>query len=378
MTQLSCEVRPSRDASRSPSLTQAPTLIFPTNPGSASAPSFRNVQPSSEGPRTIEITDSMVLTGEWRDRRPREDNPTHASAMGELAEGTVIKGRYEIIAFLNHGGIGQVYSARDLDTERIVAVKIAHPTSYAGDSGKFMRRESEALSSIDHENVVRYIDSGVHSGRSYIVMEYVDGPDLLDKINSRGLGFDEAIGIIEQLCDALDATHGKGIVHRDLKIDNILLDRSGNVKLADFGIAAYEWLPEDLASPGAVLGTPAYMAPEQCMGSTCTRGIDVHAVGVILYYMMTGEHPFMLQAMRERTLDLEAPGRPVADNEAARTMERILTMSPPAPSALSSGLPHELDAIVERAMAKSPEERYQDIMELKSDIKAMRGRLRDQ
>ena len=376
MSQLSRAITPSRNAARQMGQERIPSLALSAQPSASPATIFRSAHPSSERPRTLEITDSMILTDVWHGCSPRERDASQGSARDELIEGTMIKERYSVTGLLGQGGIGQVYSARDLETDNIVVVKIALPSLSVETTGKFMKREADTLSQVDHENVVRYIDRGIHHGRSFVVMEYIDGPSLNDRLSAGMMGLDQAIGIIEQLCDALDAVHGRGIVHRDLKFDNILLDRFGKVKLTDFGIAAYEGMPEDLAAPGAVLGTPAYMAPEQCEGSISTRGIDVHAVGVMLYCMVTGEHPFMSRAMRERTLDGEAAGFYGVESEATRTMVRVMTMVPPAPSALLSGLPHELDAIVGRAMAKTPEERYQDIRELKSDIAGLRGRLR--
>src|SRR5215471_10650305 len=216
-----------------------------------------------------------------------------------LAPGTRL-GPYEILAPIGAGGMGDVYKARDTRLDRIVAIKISNEKF----SERF-EREARAVAALNHPNICTLYDVGPN----YLVMELVEGPTLAERIASGAIPLEESLRIARQIADALEAAQEKGIVHRDLKPGNVKVKPDGMVKVLDFGLAKIGGGSDPAAAVGAtdsrtmtmamgatqvgtVLGTPAYMSPEQARGKTVDRRTDIWAFGVVLYQMLTGEEPF--------------------------------------------------------------------------------------
>jgi hypothetical protein len=275
---------------------------------------------------------------------PTEDVPQPSANLPETGELLRI-GRYQILQCLGAGGMGTVYRAHDPELDRAVAVKLPHfdgpPHNQAVRLQRF-QREARAAAQVAHPHVCPIYDVGEHQGRPYVVMAYVEGTSLAEQLTRQGRYQDprQAVALVLQVLEALEAVHGHGIVHRDLKPGNILLDVAGRAILTDFGLARPLEDPEPLTADGAVVGTPAYMAPEQVGGEVQQIGpwTDVYSVGVVLYQMLTGRLPF------------EGP--------ATAVFGRILHESPPPPSRFRPDLDPALEGIVLRAMARSPRDRF--------------------
>src|SRR5580698_243783 len=250
-------------------------------------------------------------------------------------------GKYEIRRQLGRGAMGTVYEGFDPIIERIVAIKTVRlpesPDEETAEEIARFRREAQAAGRLTHPNIVGVFDYGETADIAYIVMEYVDGPalkSLLDK-NER-FPLPRIAQIMEDLLAGLQFSHERGVVHRDIKPANLMLTKTGQGKIADFGIARIE--SSSMTQAGTVLGTPAYMSPEQFMGQVVDARSDIYSSGVLLYQLLTGERPF--------------------EGSMSAIMHKALHTEPLAPSQLSVTSPPALDAVVKKAMAKRPNERF--------------------
>ena len=251
-------------------------------------------------------------------------------------------GKYEIKRTLGRGAMGIVYEGWDPIIARRVAIKTVKLPENADDPeteealARF-RREAQAAGRLTHPNIVGVFDYGETNDLAYIVMEFVDGPplkSLLDK--EERFALTDALRVMEDLLAGLQFSHERGVVHRDIKPANVMLTSGGQVKIADFGIARIE--SSSMTQAGTLLGTPAYMSPEQFMGQVVDARTDIYSSGVLLYQLLTGERPF--------------------EGGLSAIMHKALNTEPPAPSQLSVTAPPALDAVVRRAMAKRPEDRF--------------------
>src|SRR3954447_1132363 len=260
--------------------------------------------------------------------------------MGHLATGSVFAG-HRIEGLVGHGGMGVVYRARDLDLDRSVALKvIAHDRLEDPIVRERFLREAKAAASIDHPNVIPLHYTGQADGVYYLVMRFVEGDDLRTLVRREGaLAPDRAADIASQAGDGLDAIHAAGYVHRDVKPANLLLARSGHVYVTDFGIATRRVTQGGATRTGNWVGTLDYPAPEQIRGGRVDARTDVYALGGVLNFMLTGRPPY------ER------------DSDEAKVYAHLVE-PPPRPSALRPELPRELDAVLQRAMAKDVGDRH--------------------
>src|SRR4051794_9679807 len=252
--------------------------------------------------------------------------------------GSALDGRYELLGVLGEGSFGRVYRARDLRLGRVVAVKVIKPW-WAEDDAWVERFEREArlLARVSDPGVVRIYDFGEAEEGPYYVTELVEGQSLADRLRDGPVPAEEARDIAAQLCAALGGAHRVGVVHCDVKPANVLLGEDGRVRVGDFGVAR---VAEGTSQPlsATVAGTPRYMSPEQARGRPTSPATDVYSAGVVLYEMLTGEPPFMESSVVELGLrHLQDPPPPLAED-----------------------VPGELRAIVERAMAKPPSQRFAD------------------
>ncbi len=266
-----------------------------------------------------------------------------------LTEGQTIDGRYLLQRRIGSGGMADVWLARDSELGREVAIKVLHD-NFARDS-EFVdrfRREASAAAGLQHPNVVAVFDRGAVEDSYYIAMEYVEGSTLRDLI-SRGLGISESVEVTRQVLAAAGFAHERGFVHRDLKPMNVLIDRSGRVRVTDFGIARAG--NSEITRTGSVLGTAQYLSPEQAQGFEVTQTSDIYSIGVMLFEMLTGRVPFD------------------GDNAVAIAMKQV-SEEPPAPSTINPSVPPALDSVVLKALAKDPAQRYASAAEMQVALDA--------
>ncbi|MBV8732300.1 MAG: serine/threonine protein kinase, partial [Acidobacteriia bacterium] len=223
---------------------------------------------------------------------PLSSTSTSSSAEeGRFVPGTLLGGRYRIIALLGQGGMGEVYRATDLTLGQSVALKFL-PEEAARDQRLLERFHGEVriARQVSHPNVCRVYDIGEFAGMPFLSMEYVDGEDLASLLLRIGrLPSDKALETARKICAGLAAAHDRGIIHRDLKPANIMINKRGDVVIMDFGLAA---IASELTGPEARNGTPAYMAPEQLKGAEVTPRSDLYALGLVLYELFTGRRPY--------------------------------------------------------------------------------------
>jgi serine/threonine protein kinase len=270
-------------------------------------------------------------------------------------------GRYEVVAELGRGAMGVVYKALDPKIDRFVAVKTISLAGQSADEEREYRErfflEAQAAGRLVHPGIVTVFDVGEdnESRDPFIVMEYIPGQSLNRLLSgeNKKLPLNQALRLAEEVADALDYAHAQGVVHRDIKPANILITEDGHAKIADFGIAKLN--VAHLTLPGQVLGTPAYMAPEQLEGEAVDGRSDLFSLGVILYSMVTGYRPFQ-------------------GNSATTVCFKVVNREPVPVTALNPGLPPELDAVIGHAMAKDPAQRYQKGGEFARDLRALHGR----
>ena len=270
-------------------------------------------------------------------------------AVSDTLIGTVFDGRYRIIRKLGAGGMADVYLAEDQELGRNVAIKILNDRHAADDSFiERFRREAKNAAGLSHPNIVSIYDRGEAEGTYYIAMEYLEGRSLKELIVSRGPApIKVSIDYARQILAALAAAHRRGIVHRDIKPHNVLVNPEGRLKVTDFGSARSG--ASQMTEVGSIIGTAQYLSPEQARGAPVDQTSDLYSVGVVLYEMLTGQVPFTGDTPLEIAM-------------------KHLSEVPKPPSELRPEVPHDLDLIVLRALAKDPAERYQSAEEMDADL----------
>jgi TolB-like protein len=270
-------------------------------------------------------------------------------------------GQYRILDRIGAGGMGEVYRARDTRLGRTVAIKVL-PATVAGDGERRERflQEARATAALSHPNISALYEIGDENGQLYLVFEYVPGETLTAAIAGRPLNPRRALDLSIQMADAIADAHAAGIVHRDIKPDNILVTPKGHAKILDFGLATWtsggierEQAATVVATAaGTTLGTVAYMSPEQALGEPVDERTDIFSLGIVLFEMLTGRLPF--KGATSTALALQ-----------------IVQAAPPAPSSVNTSVPRELDPIVAKALAKSLDQRYESAATMAADLRAV-------
>ena len=273
-------------------------------------------------------------------------------------------GHYKILDRIGAGGMGEVYRARDTRLGRTVAIKVMI-AGVADDPDRRARflQEARATAALSHPNIAALYEIGEDQDQLFLVFEYVPGETLKNVIAGRPLNPRRAIDLAVQIADALADAHAEGIVHRDIKSDNIIVTPKGNAKILDFGLATWtaggaqreqagQAATRMNTAPGTTLGTVAYMSPEQALGEQVDHRTDVFSLGVVMFEMLTGTLPFTGTTSTALALQIvQAPA--------------------PLPSAVNGSLPAELDPIVGKAMAKSLEQRYESAVTLSAELRSV-------
>lgn len=259
-------------------------------------------------------------------------------------------GSYRLIDFIGAGGMGEVYRGLDSRYNRLVAVKVLNANKTAPNAIERFRNEARIHGAVRHPNIATMYEYLDLDGAPCIVMEYVDGETIEQRIRSGAMPLHQALELFERIVDAVGYLHSRGIIHRDLKANNVKVSEAGIVKVLDFGIAKSHDSPR-LTVSGAMIGTPQYVSPEQLHGQRADVRTDIWALGVMLYEMTTARLPFE------------------ADNVAA-VMDRIAKAAYPPPSRVNPALPGEIDGIVALCLKAKPEQRYQSAEALLGDVRA--------
>lgn len=286
----------------------------------------------------------------WSADRSSEGAKGIPTSPSTLLPGNVLGDRYEIVQLLGEGGMGAVYKAKDRELERLVALKVIRP-DLANRQEILQRFKQELILArkVTHKNVIRIYDLGEADRVKFISMDYIDGQDLKTLLKQKGkLGPEEVVSIISQVCRALNAAHAEGVIHRDLKPQNIMVDLQDKVTVMDFGIARSMETP-GLTQTGAVLGTPEYMSPEQAKGEEAGAQSDLFALGIIAYELLTGKTPYR------------------AETALASMLKRIQERARP-PVELDDTIPRSLSDVVVRCLEVDLEQRYRSATEILQDL----------
>src|SRR5213080_2246610 len=281
-----------------------------------------------------------------------------------MAAGPQTLGRYQLERVLGKGAMGIVYEALDPKLHRKVAIKTILISQLDEETAKdfSMRfvREAQAVARLNHPNIVQVYDFGEEGDISYLVMEFIKGKELKTFFDANErFDLKEAVRVMCELCDALDFAHNAGIIHRDIKPANVMLDAQARTKLTDFGVARVQDSDKtsvERTQAGTMVGTPAYMSPEQITGGNIDKRTDVFSAGIILYQFLTGEKPF-------------------TGSGAWTIVKKILHEDPAPPSSLNNAITPLFDAVVNKALSKNPDTRFQSARDLGVALKrALEGK----
>jgi eukaryotic-like serine/threonine-protein kinase len=337
--------------SSAPGRPQAPAQTLTPPPSSADSPTLVPESSSADAPTMVPQSPSGAgQTGAGVSSTP------DAWAAASLQPGAILGGRYEILQALGEGGMGTVYKARDRELDRLVALKVIRP-DLARNPAIIQRFKQELILArqVTHRNVVRIFDLGEADGIKFITMEFIEGKDLRSLLlEHKKFSPKEAAEIIRQVCLALDAAHTEGVIHRDLKPQNIMRDAQGRIVVMDFGLAR-SLESDGMTQTGALIGTMEYMSPEQGLGQELDQRSDLFTLGLIFYELLTGQAPYK------------------ADSALASLLKRTQERAAPI-SSLDNQVPQVLSNIVAKCLERDPKLRYSTAKELLTDLEAWQGK----
>ncbi len=282
---------------------------------------------------------------------PASGEPASGDNGPEIGDKVRYFGDYELLEEIARGGMGVVYKARQANLNRVVALKMILAGQFAGEEDvQRFYTEAEAAASLDHPGIVPIFEIGEHAGQHYFSMGYIEGESLAQRVDDGPLPPQEAAELVKKICDAMAYAHERGVIHRDLKPANILIDSNGQPKVTDFGLAKKTEADSGLTGTGQILGTPAYMPPEQASGKTDVGPLaDVYSLGAILYCLITGRPPFQAASPMD-------------------TLLQVLDQEPVAPRIQNPQVPSDLDTICLKCLNKSPAKRYESAEALQVEL----------
>jgi tetratricopeptide (TPR) repeat protein/predicted Ser/Thr protein kinase len=305
-----------------------------------------------------DLTSETGTPSGWSVRTPASGGGTGPAVEVSFPPGSVVAGRYEILQMIGEGGMGAVYKAKDRELDRLICLKVIR-SELASRPEVLQRFKQELILArkVTHKNVVRTYDLGEFEGTRFITMEFIEGRDLKSLVQERGkIPPGEAVAILQQICRGLAAAHNEGVVHRDLKPQNVMLEANGRASIMDFGIAR-SIEQSGLTTAGVMIGTPDYMSPEQAMGQTADSRSDLFSAGLIFYEMLTGKLPYQ------------------ADTSLGKIMKRTKERPPP-PKSIDDSVPKLLSDICLRCLEIAPEKRFQKAEEILQALDATGQRSR--
>ena|GEM_PF-4539973 len=284
------------------------------------------------------------------------DMPASADGSAKAATdpGTRVRyfGDYELLDEIARGGMGVVYKARQVNLNRVVALKMILTGELASEEDvQRFYTEAEAAAKLEHPGIVPIFEIGEHTGQHFFSMGFIDGESLADQVKEGPLPPRDAASITKQVAEAIAFAHQNNVIHRDLKPANVLIDRNGQAKVTDFGLAKQTDAGAELTGTGQILGTPGYMPPEQAAGDTdrIGPGADIYSLGAVLYALLTGRAPFQSASVMD-------------------TLMQVLEKEPVAPRELNSAVDQDLETICLKCLQKEPGQRYQTAGELSADL----------
>ena len=337
--------------SSAPGRSQAPAQTLTPPPSSADSPTLVPESGSADAPTMVPLSPSGAgQTGAG------VSSTGDAWAAASLQPGAILGGRYEILQALGEGGMGTVYKARDRELDRLVALKVIRP-DLARNPAIIQRFKQELILArqVTHRNVVRIFDLGEADGIKFITMEFIEGKDLRSLLlEHKKFSPEEAAEVIRQVCLALDTAHTEGVIHRDLKPQNIMRDAQGRIVVMDFGLAR-SLESDGMTQTGALIGTMEYMSPEQGLGQELDQRSDLFTLGLIFYELLTGQVPYK------------------ADSALASLLKRTQERAAPI-SQLDNQVPRVLSNIVAKCLERDPKLRYSTAKELLTDLEAWQGK----
>src|SRR5579862_9469393 len=335
---------------------ECPHCGLTNSPGITSCTACSTPLPLSDC--TVTMTPSVTPSAAVASDRTTDDvsgwsAPGAAGSSSPLEPGRVIGNRYEVLQLLGEGGMGAVYKVRDRELDRLVALKLIR-RDLAQNSDVLHRFKQELILArkVTHRNVIRIFDLGDADGVKFITMDYIEGTDLKSLIREKGkFAPKEAKQIIVQVCNALEVAHAEGVIHRDLKPQNIMVDEQGKVSVMDFGIARSMEMGGGMTQTGALVGTPEYMSPEQAKGEKVDARSDLFSLGIIFYELLTGCSAYK------------------ADTTMATLWKRTHEAVRP-PVELEPGIPRAVNNMVVKCLEIDRERRYQSVTEFARDLEA--------